>query len=150
MSKLSVVSMVINNDGHSDGSDDYTDGYIDQSNINTDDEFLTTASSNQSESSPNSSANHYSVFPEPTCCTYCLASWRVWLRQLIICIYIILFVAVSIVLLLGMHSYNINQFTSANFLAGIAMAFTVPMSLWGISQHLINYTKPSLQMYIIR
>ena len=99
---------------------------------------------------PSTSKNSSSFLDQSNCCFYCLASWRVWFRQLVMFVYIVLFIVAFSVILMGMQSYNINQFTSANFLAGVAMLFTVPMSLWGISQHLINYTNPTLQKYIIR
>lgn len=36
------------------------------------------------------------------------------------------------------------------FIAGIFVFMTIPISLWGILQHLVHYTQPELQKPIIR
>lgn len=36
------------------------------------------------------------------------------------------------------------------FIAGIFVFMTIPISLWGILQHLVHYTQPELQKHIIR
>ncbi|PKK28854.1 transmembrane protein 184C [Columba livia] len=40
--------------------------------------------------------------------------------------------------------------TKAWFIAGIFLLMTIPISLWGILQHLVHYTQPELQKPIIR
>lgn len=40
--------------------------------------------------------------------------------------------------------------TKAWFIAGVFVFLTIPISLWGILQHLVHYTQPELQKPIIR
>ncbi|KAG2466096.1 T184C protein, partial [Polypterus senegalus] len=47
------------------------------------------------------------------------------------------------IILVGTH-------TKAWFIAGIFVFMTIPISLWGILQHLVHYTQPELQKPIIR
>lgn len=49
--------------------------------------------------------------------------------------------------------FVISQVTAHNkawFIAGIFVFMTIPISLWGILQHLVHYTQPELQKPIIR
>lgn len=53
-----------------------------------------------------------------------------------------------------MHVYvcflKVGVHTKAWFIAGIFLLMTIPISLWGILQHLVHYTQPELQKPIIR
>ncbi|XP_059553876.1 transmembrane protein 184C isoform X3 [Myotis daubentonii] len=54
-----------------------------------------------------------------------------------------LYQRVLLLLKVGIH-------TKAWFIAGIFLLLTIPISLWGILQHLVHYTQPELQKPIIR
>ncbi|MPC19806.1 Transmembrane protein 184C [Portunus trituberculatus] len=43
-----------------------------------------------------------------------------------------------------------DGFTIAWLIGGIFVFMAIPITLWEIVQHLINYTKPKLQKHIIR
>lgn len=45
---------------------------------------------------------------------------------------------------------KVGVHTKAWFIAGIFVLMTIPISLWGILQHLVHYTQPELQKPIIR
>ncbi|KAM5194500.1 transmembrane protein 184C isoform 2-T2 [Mantella aurantiaca] len=77
-------------------------------------------------------------------------NWRRWIRPLVVLIYIVgLLVAIPICIweLLKM---KVEVPTKAWFIAGIFVLMTIPISLWGILQHLVHYTQPELQKPIIR
>lgn len=45
---------------------------------------------------------------------------------------------------------QVGTHNKAWFIAGIFVFMTIPISLWGILQHLVHYTQPELQKPIIR
>ncbi|MBN3290869.1 T184C protein, partial [Polypterus senegalus] len=51
---------------------------------------------------------------------------------------------------LGYLEKYVGTHTKAWFIAGIFVFMTIPISLWGILQHLVHYTQPELQKPIIR
>ncbi len=81
----------------------------------------------------------------------CLGSWRRWIRPVVYVIYG-LFVALAVPLII----IDVSRAEEENFkrtLAGVgffAMVIAIPISIWGIINHIIYYTRPSLQIYIIR
>lgn len=46
--------------------------------------------------------------------------------------------------------WQVSPHKKAWFIAGIFVFMTIPISLWGILQHLVHYTQPELQKPIIR
>uniref|UniRef100_A0A8C1VU11 Transmembrane protein 184C n=1 Tax=Cyprinus carpio TaxID=7962 RepID=A0A8C1VU11_CYPCA len=48
------------------------------------------------------------------------------------------------------ESVSVSTPNKAWFIAGIFVFMTIPISLWGILQHLVHYTQPELQKPIIR
>lgn len=49
-----------------------------------------------------------------------------------------------------LQKMQVGVHTKAWFIAGIFVLMTIPISLWGILQHLVHYTQPELQKPIIR
>lgn len=47
-------------------------------------------------------------------------------------------------------SPQVGTHSKAWFIAGIFVFLTIPISLWGILQHIVHYTQPELQRPIIR
>uniref|UniRef100_A0A3Q2YQ96 Transmembrane protein 184C n=1 Tax=Hippocampus comes TaxID=109280 RepID=A0A3Q2YQ96_HIPCM len=96
-------------------------------------------------------------------------NWRRWIRPLVVLLYILLLLvvlplciwelqksAVSVppsperaYLYYYLHSL-VGTHNKAWFIAGIFVFMTIPISLWGILQHLVHYTQPELQKPIIR
>uniref|UniRef100_A0A8C6U1S5 Transmembrane protein 184C n=1 Tax=Neogobius melanostomus TaxID=47308 RepID=A0A8C6U1S5_9GOBI len=59
-------------------------------------------------------------------------NWRRWIRPLVL------------------QKSGVGTHNKAWFIAGIFVFMTIPISLWGILQHLVHYTQPELQKPIIR
>lgn len=51
---------------------------------------------------------------------------------------------------LVLFNSQVGTHNKAWFIAGIFVFMTIPISLWGILQHLVHYTQPELQKPIIR
>ncbi|XP_067408038.1 transmembrane protein 184C isoform X3 [Emydura macquarii macquarii] len=77
-------------------------------------------------------------------------NWRRWIRPLVVVLYIVgLLVAVPLCVW-ELQKLEVGIHTKAWFIAGIFLLMTIPISLWGILQHLVHYTQPELQKPIIR
>lgn len=78
------------------------------------------------------------------------SQWRLWIRPLLIAIYVI--VIVVLVPILIAHSIR-NGFSKSDqgaLVGGGFVLLALPISVWQITQHIVHYTKPSLQKHIIR
>ncbi|XP_047526442.1 transmembrane protein 184C [Vanessa atalanta] len=78
------------------------------------------------------------------------SQWRLWIRPFFIASYVLL--VIILVPLLIIHSIN-NGFTKSDqgtLVGGGFVLLAVPISIWQITQHIVHYTKPSLQKHIIR
>ncbi|XP_071786724.1 transmembrane protein 184C-like [Asterias amurensis] len=81
----------------------------------------------------------------------CLGSWRRWIRPLVYVIYG-LFVALGVPLII----IDVSRAEEENFkrtlgaVGFFAMVVAIPISIWGIINHIVYYTRPSLQKHIIR
>ncbi|XP_063530189.1 transmembrane protein 184C [Cydia strobilella] len=79
-----------------------------------------------------------------------LSKWRLWIKPLLVALYVILII-VLVPILIG-HSIN-NGFSKADqgaLVGGGFVLLAMPISIWEITQHVLHYTKPSLQKHIIR
>lgn len=76
--------------------------------------------------------------------------WRRWIRPLVVVLYILLLLVVLPFCVLELQRSGISTPKKAWFIAGIFVFMTIPISLWGILQHLVHYTQPELQKPIIR
>lgn len=80
----------------------------------------------------------------------CCSDWRKWVRPLLVVFYIcVLLVAVPL-LVIEFNIHGLERHLQGWFIGGLFVLLTVPISLWGILQHLIHYTQPFLQRHIIR
>ncbi|KAL0884110.1 hypothetical protein ABMA27_016129 [Loxostege sticticalis] len=77
------------------------------------------------------------------------SQWRLWIRPFLVAFYVI--VIVVIVPILIVRSVN-NGFEKeeAALVGGGFVLLALPISIWQITQHIVHYTKPSLQKHIIR
>ncbi|XP_078533024.1 transmembrane protein 184C [Lissotriton helveticus] len=77
-------------------------------------------------------------------------NWRRWIRPLVVFLYVLgLLVAIPLCVW-EMNKMKVAVHTRAWFIAGIFVLMTIPITLWGILQHLVHYTQPELQKPIIR
>lgn len=77
-------------------------------------------------------------------------SWRVWIRPAVFFSYFIVLCVALPLCVWELHKQDASTHVEAWFVAGIFVFLTVPISLWGILQHLVNYTKPELQRRVVR
>ncbi|KAL6089869.1 hypothetical protein STEG23_031958, partial [Scotinomys teguina] len=84
----------------------------------------------------------------PSVCS--LSNWRRWIRPLITLTYVVGILILVPLCIWERHKLKVGIHTKAWFIAGIFLLLTVPVSLWGILQHLVHYTQPELQKPIIR
>lgn len=78
-----------------------------------------------------------------------VAHWRNWIRPLAMMIYFILMMIAIPVCIVEVTTKK-DKHVKAWFTGGVFTLMAVPISLWEIILHVINYTKPHLQKYIIR
>ncbi|RVE76088.1 hypothetical protein OJAV_G00005270 [Oryzias javanicus] len=76
--------------------------------------------------------------------------WRRWIRPLVVVLYILLLIVVLPFCIWELQKSGVGTHIKAWFIAGIFVLMTIPISLWGILQHLVHYTQPELQKPIIR
>uniref|UniRef100_A0A8C8FA21 Transmembrane protein 184C n=1 Tax=Oncorhynchus tshawytscha TaxID=74940 RepID=A0A8C8FA21_ONCTS len=78
-------------------------------------------------------------------------NWRRWIRPLVVLLYFLVVLVVLLPLCIWeLQKSEVGTHNKAWFIAGIFVFMTIPISLWGILQHLVNYTQPELQKPIIR
>lgn len=77
-------------------------------------------------------------------------NWRRWIRPLVVVLYILLLIVVLPLCIWELQKSEVGTHNKAWFIAGIFVFMTIPISLWGILQHLVHYTQPELQKPIIR
>jgi hypothetical protein len=79
-----------------------------------------------------------------------VAHWKNWIRPLAIFIYFILMMIAIPVCIVEVTNHQKDKHVKAWFAGGVFTLMAVPISLWEIILHVINYTQPHLQKYIIR
>ncbi|XP_029615537.1 transmembrane protein 184C isoform X1 [Salmo trutta] len=77
-------------------------------------------------------------------------NWRRWIRPLVVCLYVGLLLIVLPLCVWELQKSEVGTHSKAWFIAGVFVFMTIPISLWGILQHLVHYTQPELQKPIIR
>ncbi|XP_078356150.1 transmembrane protein 184C-like [Oculina patagonica] len=88
------------------------------------------------------------------CCSCCSClrrrNLRGWLRPVVISVYFVILCVALPLTVWELHKNRAQTHVQAWFIAGCFVFLTIPISLWGILQHLVNYTKPELQRRIVR
>ncbi|XP_076049143.1 transmembrane protein 184C isoform X2 [Oratosquilla oratoria] len=84
------------------------------------------------------------------CRNFC-SKWRLWIRPVIFVIYgAIILVCLPYYIWQVTKEGNFKYKSIAKITGGVFVFLAIPITLWEIIQHLINYTKPKLQKHIIR
>ncbi|XP_063757345.1 transmembrane protein 184C-like [Eleginops maclovinus] len=78
------------------------------------------------------------------------SEWRRWIRPLVLVLYALLLLAVLPLCVWELQKDKVGTHSKAWFIAGVFVFLTIPISLWGILQHIVHYTQPELQRPIIR
>ncbi|XP_053399319.1 transmembrane protein 184C-like [Mercenaria mercenaria] len=79
-----------------------------------------------------------------------VAHWKNWIRPLAMMIYFILMMIAVPLCIVEVTNHQKDKHVKAWFTGGVFTLLAVPISLWEIILHVINYTQPHLQKYIIR
>ena len=92
------------------------------------------------------------TMPRTACCSLrgCRHNFRGWLRPVVISVYFIILCVALPLTVWELHKNRAQIHVEAWFIAGCFVFLTIPISLWGILQHLVNYTQPELQRRIVR
>ncbi|XP_067663082.1 transmembrane protein 184C-like [Haliotis asinina] len=80
----------------------------------------------------------------------CINRWRKWIRPLVILVYIMLLTVALPLCIWELNRTKKEVHVQAWFVGGLFVMMSLPISLWGIVQHLVYYTQPQLQRNIIR
>ncbi|KAK0052453.1 transmembrane protein 184C [Biomphalaria pfeifferi] len=83
-------------------------------------------------------------------CASFISRWKKWIRFAVIIIYIILLVIAVPLCIWELEQNKAPDHVQAWFIGGMFVLMALPISFWGILQHVINYTTPYLQRHIIR
>uniref|UniRef100_A0A9J8CNC2 Transmembrane protein 184C n=1 Tax=Cyprinus carpio carpio TaxID=630221 RepID=A0A9J8CNC2_CYPCA len=76
--------------------------------------------------------------------------WRRWIRPLAALLFALVLAVALPLCAWELRRAEVGTHTKAWFIAGVFVCLTIPISLWGILQHLVHYTQPELQKPIIR
>lgn len=76
--------------------------------------------------------------------------WRRWIRPLVMFVYIVILVVALPLMIVEFHENKTDAEVQFWFIGGLFVLLSLPISLWGILQHLVHYTEPLLQRHIIR
>ncbi len=83
-------------------------------------------------------------------CLEFLSRWRSWVRPFVITLYLILLLIALPLMVVEFQIGKVDTHIQAWFVGGLFVVMAVPISLWGILQHLVHYTTPYLQRHLIR
>ncbi|KOB72548.1 Uncharacterized protein OBRU01_10139 [Operophtera brumata] len=78
------------------------------------------------------------------------SKWRLWIRPLLIALYVILIIVIVPILIAHSIHKGFKKSDQGALVAGGFVLLALPISVWQITQHVVHYTKPSLQKHIIR
>ncbi|XP_076446128.1 transmembrane protein 184C-like [Babylonia areolata] len=79
-----------------------------------------------------------------------LRRWRRWIRPACFTLYFIGLIVALPLCTIELEREGAPGYVEAWFIGGLFVMMAVPISLWGILQHLVYYTQPDLQRHIIR
>ncbi|VDK34600.1 unnamed protein product [Taenia asiatica] len=76
--------------------------------------------------------------------------WRKWIKPVFIALYTIALCTGLPFCIIALKNESASSMTFARFIGGVFVLGAIPISIWTILEHLISYTKPYLQLHIIR
>lgn len=81
---------------------------------------------------------------------WCLRRWRMWIRPVVMITYGVIILVVLPLCTWRLEQNGATPHDQAWFSGGIFVLMALPITFWEMTQHLVHYTKPHLQKYIIR
>ncbi|KAG8230109.1 hypothetical protein J437_LFUL007653 [Ladona fulva] len=79
-----------------------------------------------------------------------LSKWRLWIRPVVMTIYALIILVVLPLIIVNAARNGFRKEDQGALIGGIFVMMSLPISFWGIVQHLVHYTKPYLQKHVIR
>ncbi|KAK7476950.1 hypothetical protein BaRGS_00031809 [Batillaria attramentaria] len=79
-----------------------------------------------------------------------LRRWRQWIRPLCFTLYFICLLIALPLCIIELNRTGAPDHVQAWFIGGVFVMLALPISFWGILQHLVYFTRPNLQRHIIR
>uniref|UniRef100_A0A6E8VU88 Organic solute transporter ostalpha n=1 Tax=Anopheles coluzzii TaxID=1518534 RepID=A0A6E8VU88_ANOCL len=76
--------------------------------------------------------------------------WRVWLRPLLVVLYVLFVIIVVPLLIADSVKDGFTRKGQLVLIGGLFVLCAIPISIWQIAQHTTHYTQPQLQRHIIR
>ncbi|XP_014209157.1 transmembrane protein 184C [Copidosoma floridanum] len=76
--------------------------------------------------------------------------WRLWILPVLSCLYAILIVTIVPVLVANVIKDGLKKHDQSALVGGAFVLLALPVAFYEIIQHMIYFTQPSLQKYIIR
>ncbi|XP_058062016.1 transmembrane protein 184C [Anopheles bellator] len=83
------------------------------------------------------------------CVSFC-AQWRIWLRPLLVILYILFVIIVVPLLIVDSVKDGFTHKGQLILIGGLFVLCAIPISIWQIAQHIVHFTQPLLQRHIIR
>lgn len=76
--------------------------------------------------------------------------WRLWILPVLTCLYALLIIILVPILLANSIKNNLEDQDQGALVGGAFVLLALPIAFYEIIQHMIYYTQPRLQKYIIR
>lgn len=76
--------------------------------------------------------------------------WRLWILPVLTCLYALLIVVLVPILLVNSIKNGLEKKDQGALVGGAFVLLALPIAFYEIVQHMIYYTQPRLQKYIIR
>ncbi|XP_012280081.1 transmembrane protein 184C [Orussus abietinus] len=76
--------------------------------------------------------------------------WRLWILPVLTCVYALLIVILVPILLANSIQHGFRKQDQGALVGGAFVLLALPIAFYEIIQHMIHYTQPGLQKYIIR
>nr|CAD7197305.1 unnamed protein product [Timema douglasi] len=83
-------------------------------------------------------------------CADILQKWRLWIRPVVLVVYGLIILVLIPIIVVNTLRNGFKKEDQGALIGGIFVMMALPISFWGITQHMVHYTKPSLQKHIIR
>ena len=80
----------------------------------------------------------------------CFQIWRSWIKPLVLTLYLAVLLIALPLMIIEFQTHETEVHVQAWFIGGLFVVMALPISLYGILQHLVHYTRPDLQRNIIR
>lgn len=81
---------------------------------------------------------------------WCFSQWKLWIQAAVVISYGLVILVMVPLISVRLMNKGATPDIQAWFSSGVFVLLTLPITFWEIIQHILNYTKPYLQKYIIR